>query len=50
MLDTSCETDAITALILCFGELWHTEEESAVQVHRVPLRVSLRSGLKSVRL
>ena len=41
--------DAITALILCFWDLWLTEE-SALQVLRVPQRVSLCSGLKSVRL
>ena len=50
MLDTTQEADAITALILCLWGLWHTEEESALQVLRVPQRVSLCSGLHSVRL
>ena len=50
MLDITQEADAITALILCVLELWHTEEESAVQVLRVPQKVSVHSGLKSVRL
>ena len=34
----------------CLWELWHTEGESAAKVPWVPPGVSLRSGLKSVRL
>ena len=49
MLDTTQEADAIAALIVCILELGLTQEESALQVLRVPQRVSLCSGLKSVR-
>ena len=50
MLDTTQEADASAALIVCILELWLTQEESAVQVLRVPQKVSVRSGPKSVRL
>ena len=50
MLDTTQEADAIAALIVCILELGLTQEESAVQVLRVPQKVSVRSGPKSVKL